>query len=46
LQYARDMYQKIGDFDSVVTIYVEAKEWKEAFTLAEKNPEYKEQVIK
>ncbi len=41
LQYARDMYHKVGDFEAVVQIYVEAQEWKEAFTLVEKNPEYK-----
>lgn len=44
LQYAKDMYKKIGDFQAMVQIFVEAKEWKEAFVLAEKNPEYKEQV--
>ena len=44
LQYAREMYKKMGDFESVVQIYVEAHDWKEAFSLAEKNPEYKELV--
>ena len=44
LQYAREMYRKVGDFEAVVKIYVEAKEWKEAFEIAEKEPEYKEQV--
>ena len=44
LQYAREMYKKVGDFKAVVQIYVEAKEWKEAFDIAEKNPEYKEDV--
>ena len=43
-QYAREMYKKIGDHGAVVQIYVEAKEWKEAFDLVEKNPEYKEPV--
>ena len=44
LQYAREMYKKMGDIKSVVTLYVEAQEWNEAFTLAEKYPEYREQV--
>ncbi len=34
----------MGDIKSVVTLYVEAQEWNEAFTLAEKYPEYREQV--
>ncbi len=38
LHYARDMYKKIGDFDAVVKIYVEAKEWQEAFELVENSP--------
>ena len=44
LQYARDMYKKVGDFKAVVLIYVDAGEWKEAFSLVEKNPEYREHV--
>ncbi len=44
LQYAREMYKKVGDFKSVVLIYVDAGEWKEAFSLVEKNPEYREHV--
>lgn len=38
------MYKKMGDIKSVVTLYVEAQEWNEAFTLAEKYPEYREQA--
>ena len=38
------MYKKVGDFKSVVTLYVEAKDWSEAFTLADKYPEYREQI--
>jgi intraflagellar transport protein 122 len=44
LQYAREMFKKVGDFKAVVLIYVDAGEWKEAFSLVEKNPEYKEHV--
>ena len=44
LQYARDMYKKVGDFKAVVLIYVDAGEWKEAFSLVDKNPEYREHV--
>jgi len=44
LQYAREMYKKMGDIKSVVGLYVEAQEWNEAFTLADKYPEYREQV--
>ena len=44
LQYAREMYKKVGDFKAVVTLYVEAKEWEEAFNLAEKYPEYREHI--
>ena len=28
-----------------MTIYVDAKEWKEAFAIAEKNPEHREKVF-
>ncbi|GLH03389.1 POC1 centriolar protein homolog [Gryllus bimaculatus] len=44
LTYATEMYRKLGDEKSVVQLYVEAKEWKEAFVLAEKHPEYKDLV--
>ena len=42
---ANCLNSQIGDFESVVTIYVDAKEWKEAFAIAEKNPEHKERVF-
>ena len=38
------MYKKVGDFKSVVTLYVEARDWQEAFSLAEKYPEHREQI--
>ena len=44
LTYAREMYRKVGDISSVVSLYVEAKEWKEAFDLAEKHPEHREAI--
>ncbi|KAK7866290.1 hypothetical protein R5R35_007119 [Gryllus longicercus] len=44
LTYATEMFRKLGDEKSVVQLYVEAKEWKEAFVLAEKHPEYKDLV--
>ena len=44
LQYAREMYKKVGEIKAVVTLYVEAQEWQEAFGLAEKYPEHREAV--
>ncbi|XP_067012221.1 intraflagellar transport protein 122 homolog [Anabrus simplex] len=44
LNYATDMYRKLGDEKSVVLIHVEARDWKEAFALAEKHPEYRDLV--
>lgn len=44
LNYATEMYRKLGDEKSVVQIYVQAREWKEAFSLAENHPEFKDLV--
>ena len=44
IQYAQEVYRKKGDFKSVVKLYVEAQEWKDAFLLAEKYPEFKEDI--
>ena len=44
IQYAQEIYRKKGDFRSVVKLYVEANEWTEAFALAEKYPEFKEEI--
>ncbi|PSN54470.1 Intraflagellar transport protein 122 [Blattella germanica] len=44
LNYATEMYKKLGDEKSIVQLYVEAREWKEAFALAESHPEYKDLV--
>lgn len=44
LQYAKEMFKKIGDSKAVVEIYVDAKEWKEAFAMVQQNPEHREEV--
>ncbi|XP_076048143.1 intraflagellar transport protein Oseg1 [Oratosquilla oratoria] len=44
LTYAAEIYRKMGEIKSVVELYVEAKDWEEAFSLAEKHPEYKQLV--
>ena len=44
IQYAQEIFKKKGDFKSVVKLYVEAQEWKDAFSLAEKYPEFKEDI--
>ena len=45
VQYAQEIFRKKGDFRSVVKLYVEAQEWKEAFNLADKYPEFKEDIF-
>ena len=44
IQYAQEIYRKKGDFKSVVRLYVEAQEWSDAFALADKYPEFKEDI--
>ena len=44
IQYAQEIYRKKGDFRSVVKLYVEAQEWKDAFVLAGQYPEFKEEI--
>ncbi|XP_049859178.1 intraflagellar transport protein 122 homolog [Schistocerca gregaria] len=44
LSYATEMFRKLGDEKSIVLLYVEAQDWKEAFLLAEKQPEYRDLV--
>ncbi|CAG0883204.1 unnamed protein product [Darwinula stevensoni] len=44
LTYASDLYQRLGDTKSVVMLYVEAGDWEEAFVLAEKHPEFRQEV--
>lgn len=42
--YAAEVYSKMGDIKSLITLHVEAKHWEDAFTLVDKHPEYKEEV--
>ncbi|XP_046387710.1 intraflagellar transport protein 122 homolog [Ischnura elegans] len=39
LSSAAEMYMKVGDKESVLKLWVDAHEWKEAFVLAEKQPD-------
>jgi intraflagellar transport protein 122 len=41
---AADMYRKLGDSGSVVKLYVQAREWREAFSLAEQQPNLRDLV--
>ena len=45
IQYAQEIYKKKGDFKSVVRLYVEAQEWKDAFMLVNKYPEFKARFL-
>ncbi|XP_063797290.1 intraflagellar transport protein 122 homolog isoform X2 [Pseudophryne corroboree] len=42
--YAAETYMKIGDLRALVLLHVETQHWEEAFALAEKYPEYKDEV--
>nr|CAD7571465.1 unnamed protein product [Timema californicum] len=42
--YATEMYRKLGDDRSIVLLYVEARDWRESFSLADKHPEYRDLV--
>lgn len=44
LNFATEMYRKLGEEKSVVLLHVEARDWKEAFALAERHPEFKDLV--
>ncbi|CAL4124428.1 unnamed protein product, partial [Meganyctiphanes norvegica] len=44
LTYAAEMYKKMGELQSVVELYVEVGDWEEAFSWAEKHPEFKQLV--
>ena len=41
---SQEIYRKKGDLRAVVSLYVEAGDWTEAFRLAEQQPEFKEQI--
>ncbi|XP_020611190.1 intraflagellar transport protein 122 homolog isoform X2 [Orbicella faveolata] len=43
--YATEMYLKIGDIRALLELHVETKHWDEAFELAEKHPEFKDEVF-
>ncbi|XP_068714789.1 intraflagellar transport protein 122 homolog isoform X2 [Montipora foliosa] len=43
--YASEMYVKIGDMKALLELHVESKHWEEAFELAEKHPEFKDEVF-
>ena len=42
--YATEIYRKMGDVSSVVELQIEAEDWEEAFSSAEKYPQFKEMV--
>ncbi|XP_061187800.1 intraflagellar transport protein 122 homolog isoform X3 [Saccostrea echinata] len=42
--FAAEVYSKMGDIKALINLHVEAKHWEDAFTLADKHPEYKEEV--
>lgn len=44
LNYATEMYRKLGDEKSIVQLYVQAREWKEAFSLIDSHPEFRDLV--
>ncbi|XP_040577415.1 intraflagellar transport protein 122 homolog [Lepeophtheirus salmonis] len=45
LHFARDNYKKVGDISSVINLYVSTKDWKEVIPMAEKYPEFKENIF-
>lgn len=42
--YAAEMYQRLGDIEALVTMYVDNQLWTEAFAVVEQNSEFKEMV--
>lgn len=38
---AAELYHRLGDSAAVLKLHVDAREWSEAFTLAEKQPQHK-----
>lgn len=44
IHHATEMFRKLGDEKSVVLAYVEARDWTEAFSLAEQRLEFREVV--
>eukprot|EP01135_Chromosphaera_perkinsii_P010267 Nk52_evm9s2085 gene=Nk52_evmTU9s2085 len=42
--YCIEAYKKLNDVKSLVTMYVEARQWDEAFSLVEHNPEFRDEI--
>nr|XP_009679431.1 PREDICTED: intraflagellar transport protein 122 homolog isoform X2 [Struthio camelus australis] len=42
--YAAETYMKVGDLKALIHLHVETLRWEEAFALAEKHPEFKDDV--
>ncbi|XP_049608831.1 intraflagellar transport protein 122 homolog [Syngnathus scovelli] len=43
--YASETYSKMGDLQALVQLHVETQHWDEAFSLAEKHPQFKNDVF-
>lgn len=41
---AAELYRRLGDSAAVLNLHVEAKEWAQAFTLVQSQPQYKSLV--
>ncbi|GAB1599701.1 intraflagellar transport protein 122 homolog [Argonauta hians] len=41
---AAEVYNKLGDIKSIIKLWVKARQWDDAFALAEQHPKYKEDV--
>ncbi|CAI9719013.1 transport 122 homolog isoform X1 [Octopus vulgaris] len=41
---AAEVYHKIGDIKSIINLWVKARQWDDAFALAEQHPKYKQDV--
>ncbi|KEG14974.1 putative WD40 protein [Trypanosoma grayi] len=39
-QYALDAYEKVGDIRSLIALHVEVEEWRKAFSLLDRYPQY------
>ena len=44
LDYATEMYRKLGEERSIVVLHVEARHWTEAFALVDRHSEYSDLV--
>lgn len=41
---AAEIYRRLGDSVAVLQLYIDSKEWSDAFTLVEQQPQYKAMV--